>query len=95
MYEELGAFGTASGIVLPDYKGVIHHYPLTAGEFAIVTDSRGTVDVLYREFEMTVAQMVREFGKEQCSPTVQSLFERGALEQWIPVMHAIEPRADR
>lgn len=95
MYEELGAFGTASGIVLPDYRGVIHHYPLTAGEYAISTDNRGTVDVLYREFEMTVAQMVREFGKEQCSPTVQSLFDRGALEQWIPVMHAIEPRADR
>lgn len=95
MYEELGAFGTAGSIVLPDYKGVIHHYPLTTGEFAIATDSRGMVDVLYREFEMTVAQMVREFGKERCSPMVQSLFDRGALEQWVPVMHAIEPRADR
>ena len=95
MYEELGAFGTAGCIVLPDYKGVIHHYPLTTGEFAIATDGRGMVNVLYREFEMTVAQMVREFGKERCSPTVQSLFDRGALEQWVPVMHAIEPRADR
>jgi hypothetical protein len=29
MYEELGAFGTATSIVLPDFKNVIHHYPVT------------------------------------------------------------------
>lgn len=95
MYEELGAFGTASSIVLPDFGNVIHHYPLTVGEFAISTDYKGTVNTLYREFQMTVAQLVGEFGKDKCSPNVQSLFDRGALQQWITVLHAIEPRADR
>lgn len=95
MYEELGGFGTGSSIVLADFDAVINHYPLTAGEYAISTDHRGRVNTLYREFQMTVAQMVREFGKENCSPTVQNLFDRGALDQWVSVMHAIEPRADR
>jgi len=95
MYEELGAFGTASTIVLADFNSVIHHYTLTTGEFAMAADHRGQINTLYREFQMTVAQMVREFGRNNCSPTVQTLFDRGALEQWVTIMHAIEPRVDR
>lgn len=95
MYEELGLFGTGSSIVLPDFKDVIRHHTLSAGEYAIAADNQGRVDTLYREFQITVAQMVREFGKDKCSTTVQNLFDRGALEQWVTVIHAIEPRADR
>lgn len=95
MYEELGAFGTASTIVLADYTSVIHHYPLTTGEFAMAADPRGQINTLYREYQMTVAQTVREFGRNNCSLTVQNLFDRGALEQWVTVMQAIEPRVDR
>jgi len=95
MYEELGAFGTASSIVLPDFDAVVYHHSLTVGEYAIATDNQGRVNTLYREFQVTVAQMVREFGKDNCSTTVQNLFERGALEQWVTVIHAIEPRDDR
>ena len=95
MYEELGAFGTASSIVLPNFDTIIHHYTLTVGEYAIAADSQGRVDTLYREFQMTVAQMVREFGRENCSVSVRNLFEKGSLEKWITVLHAIEPRVDR
>ena len=95
MYEELGAFGTASTIVLADYTSVIHHYPLTTGEFAMAADHRGQINTLYREFQMTVAQVVRELGRDNCCITVQNLFDRGALEQWVTVMQAIEPRVDR
>jgi hypothetical protein len=95
MYEELGAFGTATSIVLPDFKNVIHHYPVTTGEFCIATDAQGRVDTLYREFEMTVAAMVKEFGYKNCSTTVRNMWDRGTLDQWIPVIHAIEPRSDR
>ena len=95
MYEELGAFGTASSIVVPDFKNIIHHHPMTIGEYAMTTDYQGKVNTLYREFQMTVGQMVGEFGKENCSNAVQSMFDRGALDQWVPIIHSIEPRADR
>lgn len=94
-YEELGAFGTASSIVLPDYRNVIHHYPQTTGEFCLAADGRGQVNALYREIQITVAQMVGEFGRENCGNTVQGLFDRGNLDVWVPVVHAIEPRSDR
>lgn len=95
MYEELGAFGTAASIVLPDFDQVIHHYPLTCGEYCISTDAQGRVCTLYREFEMTVSQIVKEFGLEKCSVTVRNMYSTGNLDQWIPVIHAIEPRMDR
>jgi hypothetical protein len=94
-YEELGAFGTAATIVMGDFNNVIHHYPLTTGEYCIAQDWRGQVVSLFREFEKTVGEMVTEFGIDNVSPSLKSLFERGALDQWIPIVHAIEPRTDR
>ena len=95
MYEELGAFGTAASIVLPDFSKVIHHYPLTTGEYCIATDYQGRVNTLYREFQKTVHELVAEFGYDTVSPTVRGMYDRGNLDQWITIVHAIEPRTDR
>lgn len=95
MYEELGAFGTAASIVLPDFRDVIHHYPLTVGEYAIATNWKGEVTTLYREFQKSVHELVAEFGLEKCSLTVQSLYANGNLDAWVTVVHTIEPREDR
>ena len=95
VYEELGAFGTAGSIILPDPKTAIHHYPVTIGEYAIATDYQGRVNTLYREFQKTVGEVVREFGYKKCSTSVKNLYDRGSLDQWITLVHAIEPRDDR
>lgn len=95
MYEELGAFGTAASIVIPDMKNVIHHYPLTTGEYAIAQNWKGEVTTMYREFQKTVGDLVTEFGYDACSLTVQSLYDNGSLDKWITIVHAIEPRSDR
>lgn len=95
MYEELGAFGTAASIIVPDTKTIIHHHTLTIGEYAIACNHMGRVDTLYREFDMSVGQIVKEFGIENVSTTVKNAFDRGNLDQWVTVMHTIEPRADR
>jgi len=94
VYEEMGAFGTAASIVLPDFKTVIHHYPVTVGEYAIAHDWQGRVCTIYREFEKTVSEVVKEFGRKNCSPQVQGLFDNHQIDQWVPIIHAIEPRAD-
>jgi hypothetical protein len=95
MYEELGAFGTAGSIVLGDFNNVIHHYPLTAGEYCIATNYRGEVNTIYREFDKTVGELVAEFGIDNVSQTVKNLYDRNALDQWVTIIHAIEPRTDR
>ncbi len=95
IYEELGLFGTASTIVLPDFDNVIHHYSMTVGEYALATDGKGNVDTMCREFQMTVEQMIGQFGKDNCSQTVRDLYNRGNYDAWVDVVHMVEPRRER
>jgi hypothetical protein len=95
LYEELGLFGTAATIVLPDYDNVLHHYPLTVGEYALATNSKGEVDTLCREYQMTVEQMVGQFGLGNVSQTVRDLYNRSNYDTWVDVVHLIEPRKER
>ena len=94
IYEELGAYGTAASFMRPDFNDVLRHYTMTAGEYAISSSNRGEVDTIYREVPMTVAQIVQEFGLDKVSKSVKDQYERNNLDQWITVMHAIEPRKD-
>lgn len=94
-YRELGAFGTSCTLLQEDYRDVIRHYPLTTGEFCIATDWRGDVTTVYREFQKTVSEIAKEFGPENCSPTLKTMYDRGNLDAWVTILHAIEPRADR
>lgn len=94
-YEELGAFGTTAVIVLDDFDSVIHCMPLTIGEFALATDSRGNVNTIYREFRMTVAAVVEEFGYEKVSRSVKRLYDKGNLDEWVTIINGIEPRLRR
>jgi hypothetical protein len=95
MYEEIGAFGTGAAIVMDDYDDVIRHHVLTTGEYAIAQNYRGEIVTMYREFQKTVGELMGEFGRENCSQTVRNLYDRGSLDSWVSIIHAIEPRADR
>jgi hypothetical protein len=94
-YKENGIFGTQAKFVLADFKTVIHHQQLTCGEYAIATNYRGEVDTLYREFEKTVYELVAEFGRDNVSGSVRNLYDRGSLDSWVPIVHAVEPNAAR
>lgn len=96
MYEELGLFGTGASIIVDDYDTLIRHHPLTVGEYALAMNHRRQVDTLYREFNMTVGQIVSEFGYANCSNTVKNMWDRGdAMDRWVTIVHAIEPRKNR
>ena len=95
-YGELGAFGTTAILVLPDFDNVIHCYPLTCGEYCLQQDYKGKITTVYREFQKTVAEVVKEFGIENCSEAVKSAFLSGdGHENPVDILHVIEPRADR
>ena len=94
-YGELGLFGTWATVVLPDFDNVLHLYPLTIGEFALGTNEKGVVDTLAREYDMTVGQMVKQFGLDAVSENVRNLYNRKQLDQWITVVHVIEPNEGR
>lgn len=95
IYIELGAFGTAAAVMLPDFDNVIHMMPMTIGEFALAVDGKNRVTALVREFSMTVGQLVDEYGFENCSTHVQNMYNRNVLDVWVEVHHIIEPRKTR
>lgn len=105
LYEELGAFGTAATILLPRYETVIHHFPLTVGEYMLAQNEFGEVDTLYREFQMTVAQIFGQFVTKRSksgsadwsnvSQTVKNMYDTNKLDQWVDVVHVVEPRTER
>lgn len=95
MYGELGVFGTAASIMLPDFENVLHHYPLTVGSYALGTNYKGEVDTLVREMRLTVWQMVDEFGLENCSFQVQNLWHSDKFDATVEVHHIVQPRRMR
>src|SRR5215831_4199221 len=100
MYFDLVVFGTAVVVIYEDFDKVVHCYNPCWGEFYIDLDGKYRPCVMYREFTMTVAAVVDEFGYENCSPGVQGLYDSaktggGAnLTRELIVAHAIEPNVD-
>lgn len=95
IYSEKPMFGTAANIIVPDRKTLLRHMPLTFGEYCIATDYTGRPDTLFRKFDMTVGQMIAEFGFDRCSNHVKQAARLGLFDHWIKIVHAIEPRAVR
>lgn len=90
-YGDLGVFGTHAFAVLEDDEDVVRCYPFPVGSYAIGASHRGNVDSVYREYQMTVRQLVGQFGIDKVSTSVKNLYERGNGEAWIDVVHAVEP----
>lgn len=95
VYSELGTFGTAPMGIYMDFDNVIWCKAYTAGSYSISQDAKGNVNTFYREYEQTVAQVVTEFGYENCSNVVQGLWDKGNTEAWVKLVHLVEPNDDR
>nr|DAF04165.1 MAG TPA: head to tail connecting protein [Caudoviricetes sp.] len=94
-YEEMAVFCTAVFLVEEDYDTVIHCVPMTIGEFMLAHDARGRVDTYAREFAMTTAQMVSEFGYENVPQRVQHEYVNKKYNNTHTVRHLIAPNRDR
>lgn len=95
VYSELGVFGTATMGVYEDFESVIWCKPYTVGSYMLAQDGQNITDTFYREYEISVAQVVKQFGIENCSDAVKQQWESGNSEAWIQIVHVIEPNDDR
>jgi hypothetical protein len=91
IYRDLGVYGTACMLAIEDKDDVVSFDHLEIGSYWLAQSNRKKIDVMYREFPMTVRQMVQEFGLANVSPAVQNLHANGQVEAWRDVRHAIEP----
>lgn len=95
LYEELALFGTAGSIIAEDFENVIHHYPLTAGEFCVALDEKNQPCTLYRRYVRTVAQVIKRFGEKNVSKATLEAYRQGHLDKEVHIINAIEPRDER
>ena len=95
VYSELGVFGTAAMGIFHDFENVIWCKPYTIGSFMLGMDGKNVSDSLYREYELSVAQVVKQFGIENVSSAVKQLWDNGNTEAWVKVVHIVEPNDDR
>lgn len=95
LYSSLGNYSTGAMAVLEDDQDVIRTMMFPIGSYYLANSPRGSVDTSYRKFTMTVRQLVIEFGLNNVSSTVKSMWESGTYETWIEVVHAVYPNIDR
>ena len=90
LYEELATFGTGSMFLMEDYQDILRGRSFTIGEYMLGTSPDCRVNTFARQFWMTVAQLVKEFGLESCSQSVLNDFAVHNTERWVRVIWLIE-----
>lgn len=92
LYLELVGFGTAAMLIYDDFEEIIRCYNSPVGEFRLIQDSRKMVVGMARTMNLTVAQMVEEFGLDNVSPETKVAYKQGGAQllQTVNVTHLIE-----
>jgi hypothetical protein len=63
VYKDLGMYGTSCMVILEDADSVIHCMNFPIGSYMLGTNDKGQVDTVYRQYMMTPAQIVKQFGR--------------------------------
>jgi hypothetical protein len=90
IYEEVAGFGTACALLEEDDDDIIRLRVYTCGEYYLGTGPDGRVNAFYRRFWMTVSQLVKEFGINNVTPQVRTMYENQSPDVWVRVNFLIE-----
>jgi hypothetical protein len=105
-YGDIGTFGTGCVFMEEDDQDIVKFRTFPIGSYMISTDSKGKVNVFFREFEMTVRQVVEKFGGgleamasgniswKNISTAVQNLYQHNQLEARVIVCHVVIPNEE-
>lgn len=91
--EDLVVFGTGPSIIYEDEADLVRLYNPAVGEYYLSSGATARVDGLYRQFVMTVAQIVDFFGIDACPVEIQQCWNQkgGQLDVERIIAHSIEP----
>lgn len=103
VYGDMAAFGTAAMGIEETLDGSVAVFtPFQVGSFYIGQTSHGKVNVFIREFDVTVRQLVNDYGRQEdgsikwgnISDNVKNKWEAGHKESWETILHVITPNED-
>lgn len=95
LYGELSCFAIAPMGIYQDYDNVIRTQCYTVGSYRVASDETGRINVFYREYELTVDQIVKKWGLNRVSNRTRDMFQRGQTEVKCKLLHVIEPNDTR
>ena len=102
LYADLGTFGTGCIFMEEDFESTVNFISFPIGSFMIANDKRGKVSVFFREFQMTVRQIVDKFGRtnpndptfidwSNISDAVKNQYMKHQHETQVDICHFILP----
>jgi hypothetical protein len=91
LYKEIGVYGTSSFIMLENKDKIMRCHPYPIGSYYLANSWEGKVDTCYREYQMSAAQLVKQFGYDNCSYEVQNAAKGAGRDTYFDVVYAIEP----
>lgn len=100
--EDWITYATAAYLVEEDPRDIIRCVPFAIGSYGISDNARGEVTTFCRRFQLTVRQLLEQFGErtptgyrmEKFSQHVRDCVTRGSLEEKIEVCHLITPNSE-
>jgi hypothetical protein len=104
VYGDMGVFGTAAMSVVEDPRDLFRCYAYPIGSYAVGLDQRGIVGTFAREYELSVRQVVEQFGVVQgtrtinwagISDSVKERWDRGDYEDAVPLCWFVSPNVER
>lgn len=100
-YVDLGVFGTAAIFMDKDKDTIANFMSFPLGSYRIARNFRGQVNVFFREYRLTVRQLIEEFGNVDpvtgepdmsvFSQQVKNLYDKEQFETWVEICWVIEP----
>lgn len=105
LWGDLGLYGHDAAILEDDDQHGLYGQALVPGEYWMGANARGMVDTLYREYNMTVKQVVGKFvyrndpmndpDWDKVSNAVKRMWDNNNYAEKVPVRHLIMPRHER
>lgn len=106
LYGDVGVFGTGAIGIFEDDEHVLRAYDFPVGSYSLGLDSKCRVRIFARQFRYTVQQVVETWGRldqktgradfedgfpTNLSLTVQGAWKTGNREQWVDLVHLVQP----
>lgn len=87
-----GCFGTSGVAAFAGTDTPLIFSAWGVDEISIEEGENGYVRTIYREFEVSILQMVEDYGLENCSEKIRESYNEGETSGRVKLLHIIAPR---
>lgn len=104
VYLDMGIFATAAMAMVPDTRDLFRAYSYPLGSYALGQDDRGATSTFVRDYELTVEQLVEQFGVQDdgrtidwsnISTAVKALWDQSQYQTAVQVCWVVKRNENR